>query len=354
MSNQYPSPNPSDPSYPGQVPPYQGNPYQGNPYQGGAYPGNPYQGNPYQQSAGGPQMPASPVPQPPSSQSSAYRLPQAPAYPAPGAFPPAEALGGHQMPAGAVSGQQAPGGVQNGQQVPAEALSGHQMPTSAPNGQQAPTAETPQKATRSKHGWIIVTLIFLVVATPLILIITIGNSFEFGEERLYWIVITSAVEFLFALGFFPFSAAVRRGIRQVTAQGRLEEAAKRRNGLYLSALIAVVLAGYALYNGVPAAMDVADGQQSVTVTSCSYEQYKTEKRSRRYSSTTVYDNVFTFTLDDGATHHTTLERYRAEDITHEGGLPGVLYEACSRRSGSASLSMMVYRNTWIIVEARIK
>lgn len=272
MSNQYPSPSTSDPSYPGQVPPY-----QGNPYQGGAYPGNPYQ-----QSAGGP-----------------------------------------QMPAGAV------------------------------NGQQAPTAETPQQATRSKHGWIIITLIFLVVATPLILIIVIGNSFEFGEEKLGWILITSAVEFLFALGFFPFSAAVRRGIRQVTAQGRLEEAEKRRTGLYLSALIAVVVAGYALYNGVPAAMDVADGQQSVTVTSCSYEQHKTEKR-RRHSYTTVYDNVFTFTLDDGTTHHTTLERYHAEDITHEGGLPGVLYEACSRRSGSASLSMMVYRNTWIIVEARIK
>lgn len=308
MSNQYPSSNPSDPSYPGQVPPYQG----------GAYPGNPYQ-----QSAGGPQMPTSPVPQPPSYQSPAYRSPQAPTYPTPSAFPPTGTLSGPQMPAGAV------------------------------NGQQAPTAETPQQATRSKHGWIIITLIFLVVATPLILIIVIGNSFEFGEEKLGWILITSAVEFLFALGFFPFSAAVRRGIRQVTAQGRLEEAEKRRTGLYLSALIAVVVAGYALYNGVPAAMDVADGQQSVTVTSCSYEQHKTEKR-RRHSYTTVYDNVFTFTLDDGTTHHTTLERYHAEDITHEGGLPGVLYEACSRRSGSASLSMMVYRNTWIIVEARIK
>ena len=182
----------------------------------------------------------------------------------------------------------------------------------------------------------------------------IGNSFELGEEKLGWILITSAVEFLFALGFFPFSAAVRRGIRQVTAQGKLEEAAKRRTGLYLSALIAVVVGGYALYNGVPAAMDVADGQQSVTVTSCSYEQHKTEKRRRSHSYTTVYDNVFTFTLDDGTTHHTTLERYRAEDITHEGGLPGILYEACSRRSGSASLSMMVYRNTWIIIEAQIK
>ena len=334
MSNQYPSPNPSDPSYPSQVPPY-----QGNPYQGGTYPGNPYQ-----QRAGGPQMPASPVPQPPSYQSPTYRSPQAPAYPTPGAFP----------PTGAVNGQQAPGGVRNGQQVPAEALSSPQMPASAPNGQQAPTAETPEEAARFKRKWVTYTVIFLIALVPLLFVIMIGNSFEFGEERLYWIVITSAVEFLFALGFFPFSAAVRRGIRQVTAQGRLEEAAKRRNGLYLSALIAVVLAGYALYNGVPAAMDVADGQQSVTVTSCSYEQYKTEKRSRRYSSTTVYDNVFTFTLDDGATHHTTLERYRAEDITHEGGLPGVLYEACSRRSGSASLSMMVYRNTWIIVEARIK
>ena len=354
MSNQYPSPNPSDPSYPGQVPPY-----QGNPYQGGAYPGNPYQ-----QSAGGPQMPTSPVPQPPSSQSSAYRSPQAPAYPAPGVFPPAEALSGHQMPAGAVNGQQAPGGVQNGQQVPAEALSGHQMPAEAlsghqmpagaVSGQQAPTAETPEEAARFKRKWVTYTVIFLIALVPLLFVIIIGNSFEFGEERLYWIVITSAVEFLFALGFFPFSAAVRRGIRQVTAQGRLEEAAKRRNGLYLSALIAVVVAGYALYNGVPAAMDVADGQQSVTVTSCSYEQYKTEQRRRRHSYTTVYDNVFTFTLDDGTTHHTTLERYHAEDITHEGGLPGVLYEACSRRSGSASLSMMVYRNTWIIVEARIK
>ena len=314
MSNQYPSPNPSDPSYPGQVPPY-----PGNPYQGGAYPGNPYQ-----QSAGGPQMPTSPVPQPPSYQSSAYRSPQAPAYPAPGAFPPTGAVNGPQMPAGAV------------------------------NGQQAPTAETPEEAARFKRKWVTYTVIFLIALVPLLFVIMIGNSFEFGEERLYWIVITSAVEFLFALGFFPFSAAVRRGIRQVTAQGKLEEAEKRRTGLYLSALIAVVVAGYALYNGVPAAMDVADGQQSVTVTSCSYEQYKTEQRRRRHSYTTVYDNVFTFTLDDGTTRHTTLERYYAEDITHEGGLPGVLYEACSRRSGSASLSMMVYRNTWIIVEARIK
>ena len=324
MSNQYPSPNPSDPSYPSQVPPYQGNPYQGDTYPG----------NPYQQSAGGPQMPASPVPQPPSYQSPTYRSPQAPAYPTPGAFP----------PAGAVNGQQAPGGVRNGQQVPAEALSGPQMPT----------AETPEEAARFKRKWVTYTVIFLIALVPLLFVIMIGNSFEFGEDRLYWIVITSAVEFLFALGFFPFSAAVRRGIRQVTAQGRLEEAEKRRTGLYLSALIAVVVAGYALYNGVPAAMDVADGQQSVTVTSCSYEQYKTEQRRRRHSYTTVYDNVFTFTLDDGTTHHTTLERYHAEDITHEGGLPGVLYEACSRRSGSASLSMMVYRNTWIIVEARIK
>ena len=324
MSNQYPSPNPSDPSYPGQVPPYQGNPYQGGAYPGNSYQGGAYPGNPYQQSAGGPQMPTSPMPQPPSYQSSAYRSPQAPAYPAPGAFP------------------------------PAEALSGPQMPASAPNGQQVPTAETPEEAARFKRKWVTYTVIFLIALVPLLFVIMIGNSFEFGEERLYWIVITSAVEFLFALGFFPFSAAVRRGIRQVTAQGRLEEAEKRRTGLYLSALIAVVVAGYALYNGVPAAMDVADGQQSVTVTSCSYEQHKTEKRSRRHSSTTVYDNVFTFTLDDGTTHHTTLERYYAEDITHEGGLPGVLYEACSRRSGSASLSMMVYRNTWIIVEARIK
>ena len=314
MSNQYPSPNPSDPSYPSQVPPY-----QGNPYLGGTYPGNPYQ-----QSAGGPQMPASPVHQPPSYQSSAYRSPQAPAYPAPGAFPHTGAVNGPQMPA------------------------------SAPNGQQVPTAETPEEAARFKRKRVTYTVIFLIALVPLLFVIMIGNSFEFGEERLYWIVITSAVEFLFALGFFPFSAAVRRGIRQVTAQGRLKEAEKRRTGLYLSALIAVVVAGYALYNGVPAAMDVADGQQSVTVTSCSYEQHKTEKRRGRHSSTTVYDNVFTFTLDDGTTHHTTLERYYAEDITHEGGLPGVLYEACSRRSGSASLSMMVYRNTWIIVEARIK
>ena len=313
MSNQYPSPNPSDPSYPSQVPPYQGNPYQGgaypgNPYQGGAYPGNPYQGGAY---------PGNPY--------------QGGAYPG---NPYQQSAGGPQMPVGAVNGQQAPGGVQNGQQVP--------------------TAETPEEAARFKRKWVTYTVIFLIALVPLLFVIMIGNSFEFGEERLYWIVITSAVEFLFALGFFPFSAAVRRGIRQVTAQGKLEEAEKRRTGLYLSALIAVVVAGYALYNGVPAAMDVADGQQSVTVTSCSYEQHKTEKRRGRHSSTTVYDNVFTFTLDDGTTHHTTLERYYAEDITHEGGLPGVLYEACSRRSGSASLSMMVYRNTWIIVEARIK
>ncbi len=76
-----PSPNPSDPSYPSQVPRYQ-NPYQGEAH-AGTHTKEARMPGPVPAERREPQMPTSP-----SYQSSAYRSPQAPAYPAPGASQP--------------------------------------------------------------------------------------------------------------------------------------------------------------------------------------------------------------------------------------------------------------------------
>ena len=59
------------------------------------------------------------------------------------------------------------------------------------------------------------------------------------------------------------------------------------------------------------------------------------------------------TLADGTKRLTVIETDHADDIASRGGLTGVLYEACARRSGSASMTVEVYPHTWSIVKASI-
>ena len=110
---------------------------------------------------------------------------------------------------------------------------------------------------------------------------------------------------------------------------------------------------YALSNGVPAVLDVADGPHTVTVTSCSFEQYKTSRSRYRGGVSTVYENQFIMTFEDGSTHTQTVETDSKDEIARQGDVTAVLYEACASRSGSASMTMEVYPHTWSIVEAHI-
>lgn len=158
--------------------------------------------------------------------------------------------------------------------------------------------------------WILLTLVGLLLGTVLYFF---GEMFDFGTERIVWTLIKCAVALVFALGF----------------------------------------AIYALSNGVPAVLDVADGPHTVTVTSCSFEQYKTSRSRYRGGVSTVYENQFIMTFEDGSTHTQTVETDSKDEIARQGDVTAVLYEACALRSGNASMTIGYYTHSRVVASARI-
>jgi len=200
-------------------------------------------------------------------------------------------------------------------------------------------------------AWLIV--IWLLPIIGLIFFYFFGEMFEYGSERLIWTLIKGAVALVLALAMIPLFAAARRNSLMASAQGNEELVQTRKRGQVMVACVGLGLCLYALSNGVPAVLDVADGPHTVTVTSCSFEQYKTSRSRPRGGVSTVYKNQFIMTFEDGSTHTQTVETDSKDEIARQGDVTAVLYEACARRSGSASMTMEVYPHTWSIVEARI-
>lgn len=243
-----------------------------------------------------------------------------------------------------VGGQRGP----NGQARLTQASTmGSSYPGASPTG--AP--REPKKESKG-HFWLwgILTTLGILIAT---FVYMIGESFTVGPEVLQWTLIKSGVLLIAALGCIPFAVIVLRRMRASWAQGNETDAVSRRPGLVAVGFVGLLLGYFALSNGVPAALDLADGPQAFTVTSCTYDQYSIEKSSYRGGSTTVYENEFTMTFDDGTVHTTTIEMDSAEEIEHEGGAVGVLYRACHLRSGAASMTVDYYTRTWVIADARL-
>lgn len=217
----------------------------------------------------------------------------------------------------------------------------------------SPTGAPREPKKESKgHFWLwgILTTLGILIAT---FVYMIGESFTVGPEVLQWTLIKSGVLLITALGCIPLAVIVLRRMRASRAQGNETDAVSRQPGLIMVGFVGLLLGYFALSNGVPAALDLADGPQAFTVTSCTYDQYSMEKSSYRSGSTTVYENEFTMTFDDGTVHTTTIEMDSAEDIEHEGGAVGVLYRACHLRSGAASMTVDYYTRTWVIADARL-
>lgn len=243
-----------------------------------------------------------------------------------------------------VGGQRGP----NGQARLTQASTmGSSYPGASPTG----VPREPKKESKG-HFWLwgILTTLGILIAT---FVYMIGESFTVGPEVLQWTLIKSGVLLIAALGCIPFAVIVLRRMRASWAQGNETDAVSRRPGLVAVGFVGLLLGYFALSNGVPAALDLADGPQAFTVTSCTYDQYSIEKSSYRGGSTTVYENEFTMTFDDGTVHTTTIEMDSAEEIEHEGGAVGVLYRACHLRSGAASMTVDYYTRTWVIADARL-
>lgn len=242
-------------------------------------------------------------------------------------------------------------GGQGGPSGQARLTQASTMGSSYPGASPTGAPREPKKESKG-HFWLwgILTTLGILIAT---FVYMIGESFTVGPEVLQWTLIKSGVLLIAALGCIPFAVIVLRRMRASRAQGNETDAVSRRPGLVAVGFVGLLLGYFALSNGVPAALDLADGPQAFTVTSCTYDQYSIEKSSYRGGSTTVYENEFTMTFDDGTVHTTTIEMDSAEEIEHEGGAVGVLYRACHLRSGAASMTVDYYTRTWVIADARL-
>ena len=216
----------------------------------------------------------------------------------------------------------------------------------------SPTDPSGEDTAPKKHTgwWLLLLLVGLLVG---MVFYFFGEMFDFGTERIVWTLIKCAVALVFALAMIPLYAATRRNYLMASARGDEKVAQQRQLGLGMVGVFGVGFAIYALSNGVPAVLDVADGPHTVTVTSCSFDQYKTSRSRPRGGVSTVYKNQFIMTFEDGSTHTQTVETDSKDEIARQGDVTAVLYEACALRSGNATITIGYYTHSRVVASARI-
>lgn len=216
----------------------------------------------------------------------------------------------------------------------------------------SPTDLSGEGTAPKKHTgwWLLLLLVGLLVGMVLYFF---GEMFDFGTERIVWTLIKCAVALVFALAMIPLYTATRRNYLIASAQGDEKVAQQRQLGLGMVGVFGFGFAIYALSNGVPAVLDVADGPHTVTVTSCSFDQYKTSRSRARGGTSTVYENQFIMTFEDGSTHTQTVETDNKDEIARQGDVTAVLYEACALRSGNATMTIGYYTHSRVVASARI-
>lgn len=209
-----------------------------------------------------------------------------------------------------------------------------------------------ERQTPNKHAgwWILLTLVGLLVG---MVFYFFGEMFDFGTERIVWTLIKCTVALVFALATIPLYAGARRNALMASAQGDEKLAQTRQLGKVMAPLVGIGLCLYALSNGIPAILDIVDGPRTVTVTSCSFDQYKTSRSRYRGGTSTVYGNQFIMTFEDGSTHTQTVETDSKDEIATQGDVTAVLYEACALRSGNATMTIGYYTHSRVVASARI-
>ena len=209
-----------------------------------------------------------------------------------------------------------------------------------------------ERQTPNKHAgwWILLTLVGLLVG---MVFYFFGEMFDFGTERIVWTLIKCTVALVFALATIPLYAGARRNALIASAQGDEKLAQTRQLGKVMAPLVGIGLCLYALSNGIPAILDIVDGPRTVTVTSCSFDQYKTSRSRARGGTSTVYGNQFIMTFEDGSTHTQTVETDSKDEIARQGDVTAVLYEACALRSGNATMSIGYYTHSRVVASAKI-
>ena len=199
-----------------------------------------------------------------------------------------------------------------------------------------------------------VALLALVIAAIGIFWV-IGDHTDFGRDRVVWKVQACGGGLVLVAGLLIACVFAYLGVRRAKRDVDIERYNQRSFAIVVLCVTALFVGFQSISRGLPAFRDLKEGTTTATVTSCSFEQMPRSRNwtSANHSPDNGWDNYFTMTLADGTKRLTVIETDYAGAIESRGGLTGVLYEACARRSGSASMTVEVYPHTWSIVEARI-
>ena len=173
----------------------------------------------------------------------------------------------------------------------------------------------------------------------------LSNFYDVGDIKLTWQCIASAVGTISML--ICAVIIVMTALRMNRAKHAGDRTNMRKPIVWLVVLsIPVLIVGtMAVIGSVQSVADTIEGTQTVTVKSCSYSELR--MRSRRGGSSTSYR--FDLTLTDGSKHTT-----RLSTTSDTAGVYNTLYTACADKTGPSSLTLEVYRHSWIVVDARIE
>ena len=179
-----------------------------------------------------------------------------------------------------------------------------------------------------------------------------GQGRDVGKDRFIWELIGAGAALLIPLGCLLVIALLTYSFTRPGKNGKGLGATVISILLgvafFLSALISYVPVTYAL----PRIRDAIDGPQTVTIISCRFEQDTHTEKQSRHGGATVYDNMFIMTASDYTRHTTTIETRSQTSIQRATGFSAVLYDACVTRSGSATLTVDVYRHSWVLIDVR--
>ena len=228
-------------------------------------------------------------------------------------------------------------------------------PVSSPRRASSPVQGPTRTGVLKKIATVIGVALMALVIAAIAIFWVIGDHTDFGRDRVVWKVQACGVGLVLVAGLLIACAFTYLGVRRAKRDVDIERYNQRSFAIVVLCVTALFVGFQSISRGLPAFRDLKEGTTTVTVTSCSFEQMPRSKSGTRAdrSPDNGWDNYFTMTLADGTKRLTVIETSYADEIASRGGLTGVLYEACARRSGSASMTMEVYPHTWSIVEARI-
>ena len=228
-------------------------------------------------------------------------------------------------------------------------------PASSPRRASSPAQGSTGASVLKKIATTIGVIFMALVIAAIAIFWFIGDHTDFGRDRVVWKVQACGVGLVLVAGLLIACAFAYLGVWRAKRDVDIERYNQRSFAIVVLCVTALFVGFQSISRGLPAFRDLKEGTTTVTVTSCSFEQMPRSNPKTRADRApdNGWDNYFTMTLADGTKRLTVIETDHADDIASRGGLTGVLYEACARRSGSASMTVEVYPHTWSIVKASI-